>query len=160
MAASQELPPGYEQTYRVEWLYGSQPTLNAAAFQAALMGALPDSLVEQIDNEGLDLAIVHKGHTVEFADGRGKAITAVFTARDRPISEAEFETALQQTWTWPRLEARDRIHRSHARVVEMDLMSRGQPYQARLMLVHEVARAIARVTQPEICYWHPAGWMV
>lgn len=160
MAQTDELPPGYEQTYRVEWLYASQPSLNAAEIQAELRQALPESLVEQVGTDGRDLSIVHKGHTVEFADGRGKAITAVFTARDRPISEAEFEGALQQTWTWPRDEARDKIRRSHARVVEMDLMSRGQPYGTRLALVHEVAKAIARVTRPEICYWHPAGWMV
>jgi hypothetical protein len=153
-----QVPPGFEVNYRVEWLYASSPQLDRTAIQDELATVLPESLVE--DATGGGLSIIHKGHAVKFADGEGKAITAVVVAHDRPISQKEFEAAVQQTWTWPREDAIGRIARSRVRLVIMDLMSLGQPYKTRLGLVHEVARAVARTTRPEVGYWHPAGWMV
>lgn len=158
MARAPEVPPGFETGYRVEWLYDEQPLLDPAAIERALRSSLPESRVEE--SEAGALSVLHKGHIVKFADGQGIAMTAIFTAKDRSISPQEFQTAVEQTWSWPRDDARARIDRSKARIVVMDLMSLGQPYQARLRLVYEVARAVATTTQPEVAYWRPAGQMV
>ena len=158
MARAPEVPPGFETGYRVEWLYREPPSLDPTAIQKALSDTLPESLVEEL--EPGHLSVAHTGSTVEFADGAGKAMTAVFMAKNRPVSQQEFEVAIQQTWTWPRDDAKARIKRSKARVLVMDFMSLGQPYQTRLRLVYEVARAVARTTQPEVGFWLPAGQMV
>lgn len=152
------MPPGFETGYRVEWLFRETPNLDPAAVQEALANSLPESRVEELESGHLSIA--HWGHSVKFADGQGQAITAVFNAKNRPISRDEFQVAVQQTWSWPRDDAQARIDRSKARIVVMDLLSLGQPYQTRLRLVYEVARAIARTTRPEVAYWHPAGQMV
>jgi hypothetical protein len=149
---------GFETTYRVDWLYPGQPKLDAAAIRSELQRRLPKSQVREL---GVGyLAVVHEGHRAEFAGKTGPAITAVFTAKDQAIPELELESALEQTWSWPRDEARARVLRSQTRVVQLDLLSRNQPYQTRLRLIHEVAKAVARVTEPTVAYWHPAGWMV
>jgi hypothetical protein len=153
-----ERPPGFEATYRVEWLFREPPRLDPAAIQEALSAQLPESRVERLDAG--HLSIVHWGHTVKFADGQGQAITSVLVAKDRPVSRQEFREALEQTWTWPREEAEARVDRSKARLVVMDVMSIGQPYQTRLHLVYEVAKALAKTTGPEVGCWHPAGQMV
>jgi hypothetical protein len=153
-----EVPPGFETGYRVEWLYQDQPSLDASAIHEALQIALPASLVKELGPG--NLSVEHTGHIVKFADGQGKAITAVLLAKDRPVSLEEFQTAVEQTWSWPRVDAKARIGRSTRRIVVMDLMSLGQPYQTRLQLVYAVARAVATTTKPEVAYWHPAGWMV
>ena len=151
-------PPGSEVGYRIEWLYREPPKLDRAAIQSALARALPESEVTEVE-EG-NLSVTHKGHAVKFADGQGVAMTAIFTAKHRSISPEEFQTAVEQTWSWPRDDAKARISRSVSRVVVMDLMSLGQPYQTRLRLEYEVAKAVARTTRPEVAYWQPAGQMV
>lgn len=158
MARAPEVPPGFETGYRIEWLYREPPSLDPAAIQKALSATLPESRVEELKPGHLSVA--HLSHTVEFADAEAKAMTAVLVANNRPISQEEFEVATEQTWTWSRDDAKARIARSKARVLVMDFMSLGQPYQTRLRLVYEVVRAVARVTQPEVAYWHPAGQMV
>jgi hypothetical protein len=158
MAGQPVVPPGFEPGYRVELLYGKAPSLDPGAIQKALATSLPESEVKALKPG--HLSVVHKGHIVKFADGEGKPMTAVLTAENRPVSQEEFREALEQTWSWPREDARARIGRSRFRVLVMDLLSLGQPYQTRLRLVYEVIRAVARTTQPEVAYWHPAGWMV
>ena len=158
MAQSQPQLPGFETTYRVEWLYASQPNLDAAAIQEQLQSTLPESEVKEL---GFGyLVVVHRAHTAKFATKHGPAITAIFTVKDPTIAEAEVEAALQQTRTWSRDDASARVKRAQTRIVQMDLLSRNQPHQTRLLLIHGVARALALVTQPDVAYWHPAGWMV
>jgi hypothetical protein len=158
MAGEPLVPPGFDAGYRVELLYSKPPSLDPGAIQKELTSSLPESEVKEL-KQG-DLSIAHKGHTVKFADGEGRPMTAVFVARDRPVSQEEFRQALEQTWSWPREDARARIDRSRFRVVVMDLLSLGLPYRTRLRLVYEVIRAVAKTAQPEVAYWHPAGWMV
>ncbi len=130
------VPPGFDAGYRVELLYSKPPSLDPGAIQKELTSSLPESEVKEL-KQG-DLSVAHKGHTVKFADGEGKPMTAVFVARDRPVSQEEFRQALEQTWSWPREDARARTDRSRFRVVVMDLLSLGLPYQARLRLVFNV----------------------
>jgi hypothetical protein len=158
MAHGPVVPPGAEVGYRVEWLYRDPPKLDAAAIQRALARALPETEVKELDQGNLSVA--HNGHAVKFADGQGTALTAILNPKDRSISVQEFQMAVEQTWSWPRDEAKARIGRSRSRIVVMDLLSLGQPYQTRLRLVYEVARAVAATTQPEVAYWQPAGQMV
>src|SRR5712691_6746845 len=153
MAHGPVVPPGAEVGYRVEWLYRDPPKLDAAAIQRALARALPETEVKELDPGNLSVA--HNGHAVRFADGQGTALTAILNPKDRSISVQEFQTAVEQTWSWPRDEAKARIGRSRSRIVVMDLLSLGQPYQTRLRLVYKVARAVAATTQPEVAYWQP-----
>lgn len=158
MAHEPVVPPGSEVGYRVEWLYGEPPKLDRAAIQSALTRALPESEVTEL--EPGNLSVAHRGHAVKFEDGQGVAMTAIFSANHLSISPEEFQTAVEQTWSWPRDDARARIGRSISSVVVMDLLSLGQPYQTRLRLEYEVAMAVAKTTRPEVAYWQPAGQMV
>lgn len=131
----------------VELHFHRKPTYDYAAVKARAQEIL-ESELDCLDSGGADRAvlIVHKNHSVEYAEGRAPVHTAIL-ATDQPPKLEAYQQDIQQSWRCRRAEEFLRTSRETCLVTEM--MAQLLSTHDRVSLFHGVLRAMIDVTGPD-----------
>jgi hypothetical protein len=127
--------------------YRRQPTCDHVAVKARAQEILKSEL-DSTDVAETDKAflVFHKQHTVEYAEGRLPAQTAILSA-DKPPNPDVYLPEVQQSWRCPG--AADLMRGAVATRLVTEMMATRLPPRERVSIYHGVLRAMIEVTAPD-----------
>ncbi len=141
-------------SYGFGLLYEERPTFEIGALMNRLRR---DATVDLVSASDEVVQVAHPDHLVSMGDRKIPSLTNIVRWA-KPLTPADFEPALEQTFDWPGAE--EAVARSLHKVLVADLIGAGLDYRQRYELISTVVTAVAELTEPTAIHWEPARCIV
>ena len=151
-------PGGFAQTYGVELLFETPPSLSLKPVLDAIRRHCPAAEPLDQSGKGTVLAFLHPDHVVQLKDATIPPQTCVFPT-DEPFQLTEaLEDDLRQSRAFP--EAREVVGRCRHSVLVTDLLSSPLEYKERLALFEDALAGVLEAVPASAVHWRPTGKFV
>ncbi|HEV2415634.1 MAG TPA: DUF4261 domain-containing protein [Candidatus Dormibacteraeota bacterium] len=135
-------------------LFERRPILDGDAILSRLQGIGRVDLFSKSDEV---VGLAHPDHLVAMADRTIPSVTNI-VRWSKPISPANFASALEQTYNWP--QAEEAVARCQYKLLVSDLFGSALPYKGRYELITSVLQAVVEETNPAAIHWEAADSIV
>ena len=150
-------PGGFVNVYIVELLCREPLAVSKRALFEAVKKRCPCAApIDGKLDEGLPM-FVHEHHLVEFKQGKLPAQTVVLETT-KPMDHTQYETALQQSWGFPK--ARQTVAGCTATLLISEVLSSRLEYRQRIALFQNFVAGALEVIPCEAIYWRPTEQII